>query len=256
MRRMMDRRNNVIYNLTFKPSKYIVVGISLTILILVVLFSIIRVRVIAFESHYRFFPRADLGGIYNDYIINGAKEISNMEDALDYYQFMRKSTIIGTAYQYRDAEFTLGFDMYEPMFKSDKLEALLDTGRIIFDSDIPDRPEMLFFDICAFKYNEADLFGKQLIIQNDSRQEGFVLGYLLTVYVSPTGKIQSLRIPLDGSTVTVDTKKESSFLKEICVFSAYKREIYVLQDKVLYQVKEDGNTIGNFELYRDVISEQ
>lgn len=158
--------------------------------------------------------------------------------------------IIGTTYQKPSSDLKLGFDIFEPDVHNEQLDILFDTGEIIFDADLPDRPPSLFFDVCAFRYNDADLFNRHLIIQNNAAPDGIVLGYLCTVYISPSGKVKSNCIPLDRNSVTVNTKEKNYFLKELCMFSSYTYETYTLRDEVSYQVQLDDYKLCDFVIQR------
>lgn len=228
-------------------SFWIILMISLTFVSVL----ITKEKVINYKCNYHFFPRADLNAIYVDSVNFDNTTDSYTTNAHTYYP-IENCSIIGTAYQVQSAEFVFGFDMYEPKIQNEKMNVLYDSGKIIFNSELADKNELqtLFFDTCAFMYNDADIFDKQLIIQSDSNQEGYILGYLRTVYISPLGKMKSECIPLDSNYITVNTKDKGYFLKEICIFSAYKFETYVLQDEILYQVKNDKDIICNFTLRR------
>lgn len=106
------------------------------------------------------------------------------------------------------------------------------------------------FDICVLAYDDADMFDNPLLIQNNAGQEGLALGYVRAVYISPGLETKTLCIPLDSNNVTVSTKDDGWFLKEICIFSAYTSEVYAQQNNVQYQVIKDGEVQCDFIMPR------
>lgn len=207
-------------------------------------------KVISYEYNYRFFPRSELYTICSDPANFETDAASQATTARAYYEHRRSCWVIGTAYQYPSIDYIFGFDMFEPELQTDRLDVLFDSGKIEFISESPEAPPTSFFDTCAFKYKDADFFNRQLTIQNNADQKGLVLGYLYAVYITPSKKYKFEFIPIDSSTVTVNTRDGNYFLKEFCIFSAYKRDAYLLQDEVSYQVKADDNELCSFTIRR------
>ncbi len=232
--------------------KYIKISLRVLIIIATIFITLIltRKKIISYQCNYHFGPRGDLRVAYDIYSNLKSGSISNAADTQGYHKYLKKCMLIGTTYQKPSSDLKLGFDIFEPDVHNEQLDILFDTGEIIFDSDLPDRPPTLFFDVCAFRYNDADLFNRHLIIQNNAAPDGIVLGYLCTVYISPSGKVKSNCIPLDSNSVTVNTKEKNYFLKELCMFSSYTYETYMLQDEVSYQARLNDLKLCDFVIHR------
>lgn len=209
--------------------------ILLAVLIAVIVggkFIIAKERVIAHECVYRFSPEALL------------REVYGLAD----YPWLRTCTVMGTAYQ--DQNYKLGFDIYQPEILNEEWNILSDSGRMIFKLESTEGWQTLFFDNCALEYKNADLFSKQFVIQNNTNPKDGILGYACIVYVSSAGNQKSEAIPLSSNSVTVNTRDGKYYLKAISMFFAYKQDTYVLQDEVVYQIKDDKGMACEFTIQR------
>lgn len=208
----------------------------------------IKHRILSYPCDYGHMPRQELRNLYDAY----REEYGNEPDwkpSQDYRKYLRMHSVFGTVYQ-TDRDLMIRHDWYESEVDNESFRVLSDYGKITFEIYAPNEPDSLFFDMCALAYQHADMVPRQLTIQTDADPSGFVLGYVRTVFRSPTGKWKYIITPLDGSPVVLTTRDGSYFLKEFSIFSAYSQDSYMQQDQVRYQVWRDEELACEFSRQR------
>lgn len=206
------------------------------------------------DRNYPFFPRSDLNEIYAKYLesaedsINAPDyDLSSVSEAEIFYKNMNKCLISGTQYQEGTSEFVLSFDRFNPDFSPNFIEGLSDNGTIVFDADLKDEPATLAFDVFVIKYKGADLFSKNISIQSEFSSEAFALGYMRTVYISPSGELKTYCVPLNQPAETVvETREGLYFLKEIGIFSAYSTESAYQDTEFRYRILRNDSVLYNY----------
>lgn len=215
-------------------------------------------KIITTDSNYPLFPRSDLNEIYMKYLDlaedsknDPGYDLTSVSEAGVFYRNMNKCFITGTQHQEGTSEFVISFDRYNPDFSNELISGLADYGTIVFDADLQDTPMPLAFDICAIQYKGADFFSKKLSIQSESSSDAFVLGYVRTVYISPTGKLKTYCVPLNQSSTIVETREGLYFLKELGVFSAHSTEPNYQDTDVRYRILRNDSELCNYVMQQD-----
>lgn len=165
-----------------------------------------------------------------------------------YYQYIRKSHLVGTTHQEQDHDLVISFDRYPPDFENELISILKDHGTVTYDRNIEIAPKQKTFQFFACQYKKNDLIGRELSVTCSPDDEEVLFGYVETVYRSISGKPRVETQPLNNSTVTLATRDGLYFLKEFCVFTASEPVKQAPAENKEYSVLIDGKAEAEFAI--------